>query len=125
MKSVGEVMAIGRTFQESLQKALCSLETGLTGFDEIEFGAPERPPSSRPDQPQSPDRLRLAALRHARTASPSTRFTRSPASTLVPPPDARVSSSRKRTPPHRPPPSRRPDAPRQAQMGFSDARLGP
>jgi carbamoyl-phosphate synthase large subunit len=35
MKSVGEVMAIGRTFQESLQKALRSLETGLTGLDEI------------------------------------------------------------------------------------------
>ncbi len=35
MKSVGEAMAIGRTFQESLQKALRSLETGLTGFDEI------------------------------------------------------------------------------------------
>src|SRR5512143_2611235 len=34
MKSVGEVMAIGRTFAESLQKALRSLETGLTGFDE-------------------------------------------------------------------------------------------
>jgi carbamoyl-phosphate synthase large subunit len=35
MKSVGEVMAIGRTFQESLQKALRSLESGLTGLDEI------------------------------------------------------------------------------------------
>ncbi|MFA5427434.1 MAG: carbamoyl-phosphate synthase large subunit [Sulfurimonas sp.] len=35
MKSVGEVMAIGRTFKESIQKALCSLETGLCGFDEI------------------------------------------------------------------------------------------
>src|ERR1700712_1234524 len=35
MKSVGEAMAIGRTFQESLQKALRSLETGLTGFNEI------------------------------------------------------------------------------------------
>ncbi|MFH4355845.1 MAG: carbamoyl-phosphate synthase large subunit [Neisseriaceae bacterium] len=33
MKSVGEVMAIGRTFQESLQKALRSLETGLSGLD--------------------------------------------------------------------------------------------
>ncbi|WP_392559157.1 carbamoyl-phosphate synthase large subunit [Orbus mooreae] len=33
MKSVGEVMAIGRTFQESLQKALRSLEVGATGFD--------------------------------------------------------------------------------------------
>jgi len=35
MKSVGEAMAIGRTFQESLQKALRSMETGLTGLDEI------------------------------------------------------------------------------------------
>lgn len=35
MKSVGEVMAIGRTFKESMQKALCSLETGLCGFDEM------------------------------------------------------------------------------------------
>jgi len=35
MKSVGEVMAMGRTFQESLQKALRSLETGLTGLNEI------------------------------------------------------------------------------------------
>jgi carbamoyl-phosphate synthase large subunit len=35
MKSVGEVMAIGRTFQESLQKALRGLETGIDGFDEM------------------------------------------------------------------------------------------
>jgi carbamoyl-phosphate synthase large subunit len=46
MKSVGEAMAIGRTFQESLQKALRSLETGLTGLNEIGIpgyvtGAPE------------------------------------------------------------------------------------
>ncbi|MBA2124823.1 carbamoyl phosphate synthase large subunit [Hyphomicrobium methylovorum] len=37
MKSVGEAMAIGRTFQESMQKALRSMETGLTGFDDIQF----------------------------------------------------------------------------------------
>jgi carbamoyl-phosphate synthase large subunit len=37
MKSVGESMAIGRTFNESLQKALRSLETGLTGLDDIEI----------------------------------------------------------------------------------------
>ena len=37
MKSVGEAMAIGRCFAESLQKALRSLETGLTGLDEIEI----------------------------------------------------------------------------------------
>ncbi len=35
MKSVGEVMAIGRTFQESLQKALRGLETGMTGLNEM------------------------------------------------------------------------------------------
>ncbi len=37
MKSVGEVMAIGRTFAESIQKALRSMETGLTGFDDVVF----------------------------------------------------------------------------------------
>ncbi len=37
MKSVGEAMAIGRTFHESLQKALRSLETGISGFDEQEI----------------------------------------------------------------------------------------
>ena len=37
MKSVGEAMAIGRTFAESLQKALRSLETGLSGLDDHEI----------------------------------------------------------------------------------------
>ena len=37
MKSVGEAMAIGRTFPESLQKALRSMETGLTGLNDIEI----------------------------------------------------------------------------------------
>ncbi|MDQ0314078.1 carbamoyl-phosphate synthase large subunit [Amorphus orientalis] len=37
MKSVGEVMAVGRTFAESLQKALRGLETELTGLDDIEI----------------------------------------------------------------------------------------
>ena len=37
MKSVGEVMAIGRTFAESLQKALRSMETGLAGLDPVTF----------------------------------------------------------------------------------------
>ena len=35
MKSVGEVMAIGRTFQESMQKALRGLEVGVSGFDPL------------------------------------------------------------------------------------------
>ncbi len=69
MKSVGEAMAIGRSFHESVQKALYSLETGLTGFDEIDI------PGLMPDQSaeerrsaivaalsqQTPDRLRVAA----------------------------------------------------------------
>jgi carbamoyl-phosphate synthase large subunit len=37
MKSVGEAMALGRSFQESLQKALRSLETGLSGLDEVDL----------------------------------------------------------------------------------------
>jgi carbamoyl-phosphate synthase large subunit len=37
MKSVGEAMAIGRCFAESVQKALRSMETGLTGFNEVEI----------------------------------------------------------------------------------------
>ena len=39
MKSVGEAMSIGRSFQESVQKALRSMETGLTGFDAVEVTA--------------------------------------------------------------------------------------
>jgi carbamoyl-phosphate synthase large subunit len=67
MKSVGEAMAIGRTFHESVQKALCSLETGLTGFDEIDIpGAPDHPSIVKALARQTPDRLRTAAqaMRH-------------------------------------------------------------
>ncbi|MGH8501720.1 MAG: carbamoyl-phosphate synthase large subunit [Gammaproteobacteria bacterium] len=42
MKSVGEVMAIGRSFQESLQKALRGLETGVDGLDPILQGNDEQ-----------------------------------------------------------------------------------
>lgn len=65
MKSVGEVMAIGRTFQESLQKALRGLETGLTGLDDISM-----PPHAEGDETNiiraaistpTPDRLRYVA----------------------------------------------------------------
>jgi len=41
MKSVGEVMSIGRTFKESFQKSLCSLETGLIGFNPIKCDGEE------------------------------------------------------------------------------------
>ncbi|WP_128254310.1 carbamoyl-phosphate synthase large subunit [Falsirhodobacter deserti] len=67
MKSVGEVMAIGRTFHESMQKALASLETGLSGFDEIAIeGAPEKVAIIKAISAQTPDRIRLIAqaMRH-------------------------------------------------------------
>ena len=59
MKSVGEAMAIGRNFQESLQKALCSLETGLCGLDDLTFetDAALRQALSLP----TPDRLQVVA----------------------------------------------------------------
>ena len=69
MKSVGEVMAIGRTFAESLQKALRGLETGLTGLDEIDI--PGYEPGGDPSENKNairaalgtptPDRLRMVA----------------------------------------------------------------
>ncbi|WBU60440.1 carbamoyl-phosphate synthase large subunit [Paracoccus albus] len=69
MKSVGEVMAIGRTFHESLQKALASMENGLTGLDDIEIpGALDegKPAIVRALSNQTPDRIRVIAqaMRH-------------------------------------------------------------
>ncbi len=60
MKSVGEVMAIGRTFAESMQKALRSLETGLTGFDEIDLGEGREAVEAALSRP-TPDRLLMTA----------------------------------------------------------------
>ncbi|MGR3312351.1 carbamoyl-phosphate synthase large subunit [Roseovarius indicus] len=67
MKSVGEAMAIGRTIHESLQKALASMESGLSGFDEVEIeGAPEEAAVIKALSLQTPDRLRTIAqaMRH-------------------------------------------------------------
>ncbi|MBO6731048.1 MAG: carbamoyl-phosphate synthase large subunit, partial [Maricaulis sp.] len=69
MKSVGEAMAIGRSFQESMQKALRSMETGLDGFDEIEIAGTEDAASedARKEAVRAalaiptPDRLRVIA----------------------------------------------------------------
>jgi carbamoyl-phosphate synthase large subunit len=62
MKSVGEVMAIGRTIHESMQKALASMESDLTGFDEIEIeGAPEKASVINAISKQTPDRMRTIA----------------------------------------------------------------
>ncbi len=71
MKSVGEVMSIGRSFHESLQKALASMETGLTGLDEVEIEGADDTPEGRAAvikaiSLQTPDRLRTIAqaMRH-------------------------------------------------------------
>ena len=67
MKSVGEAMSIGRTIHESMQKALASMETGLTGFDEIDIpGAPDAAAVTKALAQQTPDRLRTIAqaMRH-------------------------------------------------------------
>ena len=62
MKSVGEAMSIGRTIHESMQKALASMETGLTGFDEIVIeGAPDKAAVIKAISRQTPDRLRTIA----------------------------------------------------------------
>ncbi len=77
MKSVGEVMAIGSTFQESMQKALRGLETGLNGFDDIEIegvadaedDAGARAAVIRALGQPTPDRIRVIAqaFRHGLT----------------------------------------------------------
>ena len=70
MKSVGEAMAIGRTIHESLQKALASMETGLTGFDEVAIeGAPDKAAVIKAISLQTPDRMRTIAqaMRHGLT----------------------------------------------------------
>jgi len=64
MKSVGEAMAIGRSFAESVQKALRSLETGLDGFDEVEIDGVETEGKAavlRALARPAPDRLLLIA----------------------------------------------------------------
>jgi carbamoyl-phosphate synthase large subunit len=62
MKSVGEVMAIGRNFQESLQKALRGLETGLDGFNRVvELEGVERDELIAALARPTPDRLLIAA----------------------------------------------------------------
>ncbi len=58
MKSVGEVMSIGRNIHESLQKAMISLETGLSGFDSLELGDDEAS-VVRELSRATPDRIRV------------------------------------------------------------------
>jgi carbamoyl-phosphate synthase large subunit len=71
MKSVGEAMAIGRTFKEAMQKALRSLETGRSGFGADGKDAPPALPDGSPDEAalekkiRVPTAERIFSLRHA------------------------------------------------------------
>jgi carbamoyl-phosphate synthase large subunit len=60
MKSVGEAMAMGRNFTEALQKALRSLETGLSGFNEVVVSGDKDEIKTRLSRP-TPDRLLVVA----------------------------------------------------------------
>jgi carbamoyl-phosphate synthase large subunit len=68
MKSVGEVMAIGRTFKESLQKALRSLEVGIHGFDPVfpdRQGSPETRRKAIEEKVRRPNSRRLLYIAEA------------------------------------------------------------
>ncbi|HJX73540.1 MAG TPA: carbamoyl-phosphate synthase large subunit [Candidatus Deferrimicrobiaceae bacterium] len=69
MKSVGEVMAIGRTFKESLQKAIRSLEIGVYGFDPVlprpESGSPETRRKAVEEKLRRPNSRRLLFIGEA------------------------------------------------------------
>jgi len=62
MKSVGEVMAIGRTFKEALQKALRSLEIGLAGLDDLKYSLND---DELRDHLSVPNALRILYIKHA------------------------------------------------------------
>ena len=70
MKSVGEAMSVGRSFAESLQKALRSMETGLTGLNDVVIdGAPDKDAIRKALARPTPDRLLTIAqaFRHGMT----------------------------------------------------------
>ena len=89
MKSVGEVMAIGRTFQESLQKALRGLETGIDGFSDA-LAATARRSSRRSARPAPSDCS--TSPTHSASACASTRSSRRRASIRGSSPRSRRSS---------------------------------
>ena len=78
MKSVGEAMAIGRSFAESLQKALRSMETGLSGLDPVAFDDPSEDGITARLAHPGPDRILVVAqaMRHGLDDGAIARLTR-------------------------------------------------
>src|ERR1700738_450958 len=121
MKSVGEAMSIGRSFAESVQKALRSMETGLTGFDEVAIEGVESAGKEAVKAALAkpvPERLLLVAPGYRHGVHPACRFERWFLDRI-----REIVETEKRV--------RRDGLPddrtaflRLKQMGFSDARLG-
>jgi len=123
MKSVGEAMAIGRSFPEAYQKALRSLETGFEGLDEVEIdGAPSKDALIKALSRPAPDRgVTIAqAFRHGVTLEEAARASRydpwflGQIKMLV---DVEAAVSRDGLPEHAG------GMARLKRLGFSDARL--
>jgi carbamoyl-phosphate synthase large subunit len=125
MKSVGEVMAIGRNFHESLQKALRGLETGLTGFNRVDgaegrIGADELIIAALTRA--TPDRLLVALRRPSARACRLRKFTPYEIRPVVPCATSPKSYRRRRGQSGRP--AQDAEGMRRLKaMGFSDKRL--
>ncbi len=129
MKSVGEAMAIGRTFQESLQKALRSLETGLTGLDEIAIEGVGQGESDNERHPRGARHARRPTAcsrsrRRCGSALPTSRFSTPARSIRGSWRRSAASSTRKREIRAKGLPASAAALRRLKAMGFSDARLG-
>ena len=127
MQSVGEVMAIGRTFPESLQKALRSLETGRVGLNadptEREYDAVDTDELVRMVASPTPDAPSCSRPRCV-AACPSSASTRPPASTRGSSTISRSSRATCARARHEPDDLSRASGGAAKRLGFADAQLG-
>ena len=127
MKSVGEVMALGRTFAESFGKAVRSLETGRTGWIDAPSASPPAPPKPDALRVPRPDRI-FAVLAALRAGTPrGDRRRRHGDRPVVPRPLPGGPRGRARGPRGGPPGARRRGSspPRQAERPFRPRRRAP
>ncbi len=124
MKSVGEAMAIGRYLPRSLQKALRSMETGLTGLNEIEIRRCARRQMTAMHQGDLPSRTRpvLTIAQAMRYGMSLKKSCAAPVRSVVPWPDQSIVDP-KRTDSRQRPATDAHGMARLKTCGFSDARL--